>query len=479
MKILFIMNESTMHERLGLMYLSSSLKAKNHEVKLVLVSKIGMKGLFDLMRAYSPRVVGYSAMTGEHVKLSEINKALKKEFKFLSIFGGPHPTFFQEFIQEDGVDGICLGEGDLSFVEFCNRVENNGNYWNTPNFIVKYKGTIYRNALMPLVQDLDSLPFADRELVYEAEPELLTNGGKTFSANRGCPFMCTYCFNKRYNELYPKQVAIRNRSPENFVEEILSVKNRYPLNMVWIRDDTFTLKPYDWYVKFSKLYKEKINLPFICCVRANVVTEGTMSLLKDAGLSAVWMGIECANERIANDILKRGLSNAEIEKAAEIIKRHGIKLITQNMNGMPVTNSYAADLETLDLNIKIRPIFAWSSILYPYPNTEIAEYARKQGFMSDKESFLETNKISTIFLFPEKEKRKIENLHKLFGIIVQFPFLRRFCNFLCGLPLGRFYTALFYIWYGYSYKVRISPFRSFRKEIGRYLRLWLNFMKKS
>ena len=468
-----------MYERIGLMQLSSILKSQGHEIKLVIAEKIGFTGLSKLMHSYSPQIVGYSALTGEHIKLLEINKLLKKDFNFKAVFGGPHPTFFPEFINEESIDAICIGEGDISFPEFCRRIENNENYWETPNFVVNNNGNIFRNSLMPLVENLDSLPFPDRDLMYEADSDLLSEGKKLFFASRGCPYKCSYCFNNKYNEMYSgKGSIIRLHSPEYLIEEICKVKDKYSLNTIYIDDDIFPLKPISWVIKFSKLYKEKVNLPFSCNVRANLVTEESISLLRNAGLDSVWMGVECGNEEVANNILKRNIKNTKLISAANIIKKYGIKLVTQNLIGMPIRNSYKIDVETLDLNIKLKPTFAWSSILYPYPGTQVADYAKKNGFIGNIVPYLETNKRSTLFKFPKKEKRKIENLHHLFGIFVHYTFLRRFCNILCMLPLSGFYGRLFYFWYGFTLKTKIFPFQSFLSEIGKYFRLWLRFVRK-
>ena len=179
------------------------------------------------MHSYSPQIVGYSALTGEHIKLLEINKLLKKDFNFKAVFGGPHPTFFPEFINEESIDAICIGEGDISFPEFCRRIENNENYWETPNFVVNNNGNIFRNSLMPLVENLDSLPFPDRDLMYEADSDLLSEGKKLFFASRGCPYKCSYCFNNKYNEMYSgKGSIIRLHSPEYLIEEICKVKDK-------------------------------------------------------------------------------------------------------------------------------------------------------------------------------------------------------------------------------------------------------------
>ena len=480
MNILFIMKESIMNERIGLMYLSSNLKLLGHEVKLVLADRLGSKGLLKLFHDYSPSLVGYSAMTGEHLKLLEINIFLKENFKFISIFGGPHVTFFPNFIYEESVDAICIGEGDIALMEFCRKVENDESYWETPNFISKNNGNIFRNPLLPLVNNLDDLAFPDRDLMYEADQDLLREEKKDFFSSRGCPYHCSYCFNEKYNELYSgKGDIIRFRSPENLVEEICRVKYKYPISVAYIHDDIFLLKPKDWFASFSQLYRKRVDLPFSCNVRANLVNEEIISILKDAGLDSVWMGVECGNEIVANDILGRNLKNSQILRAVKIIQKYGIKIITQNLIGIPIRDSYKADIETLDLNIEINPTFAWSSILYPYPGTKVTYYAKKNGFVDKILPFLETNKRSTIFKYPKKEKRKIENLHKLFGIIVRFPFLRKYCHFLCALPISGFYTYLFYLWYGYNIKIKIYPFRSYMGEVGRYFRLWLRFVRKS
>ena len=57
--------------------------------------------------------------------------------------------------------------------------------------------------------------------------------------------------------------------------------------------------------------------------------------------------------------------------------------MTQNLIGLPVPNPTKIDYDTLDLNIKLKPYFAWSSILYPYPGTEIGSLATKIGFFDN------------------------------------------------------------------------------------------------
>ena len=122
MRVLFLLKEPVMHERMGVAYLGAALRRDGHEVRLAFAQRLGLRGLTHLLNDYAPTIVGYSAMTGEHLALLEVNKALKRKHRFLAVFGGPHPTFFPDMIAEDGVDAVCVGEGDVAFPEFCRRV---------------------------------------------------------------------------------------------------------------------------------------------------------------------------------------------------------------------------------------------------------------------------------------------------------------------------------------------------------------------
>ena len=69
-----------------------------------------------------------------------------------------------------------------------------------------------RPQLPPLVEELDSLPFPDRDLFACAEAVRQT-GEIEVVVGRGCPQGCTYCINGRLRELYDGGEAwVRRRS---------------------------------------------------------------------------------------------------------------------------------------------------------------------------------------------------------------------------------------------------------------------------
>jgi pyruvate-formate lyase-activating enzyme len=77
------------------------------------------------------------------------------------------------------------------------------------------------NECIESIEELNDLPFPDRQVLYDADPNLAAIGAKSFVSARGCPYKCSYCFNKQYNDNYKGLVKIlRVRSPELVIIEI-------------------------------------------------------------------------------------------------------------------------------------------------------------------------------------------------------------------------------------------------------------------
>ena len=67
MKVQFLLKNTGMFERLGIMTLSSVLKEKGHEVKLILTEELTEEEIVRNVKNYKPQVLAYSIMTGEHI----------------------------------------------------------------------------------------------------------------------------------------------------------------------------------------------------------------------------------------------------------------------------------------------------------------------------------------------------------------------------------------------------------------------------
>ena len=257
MRIQFLLKNTGMYERLGIMTMSSVLKQNGHETQLLLTEELDEEGIVEKVKNYKPHILAYSIMTGEHIYHIDLNEMVRSHYNdALSVFGGPHPTYSPEMINMNYVDAICRGEGEIYFLQLVKKLEQGKDFYDTQNFWFKKKdGSIVKNDMGSLVDNLDNVPFPDRKLMYDADSALRARGSKLFMSNRGCPFKCTYCFNHAYNKLTKGSgEMMRYRSVSSILAEIKEVKENYFLDRVNIDDDIFLLKPKGWLEEFAERY---------------------------------------------------------------------------------------------------------------------------------------------------------------------------------------------------------------------------------
>ncbi len=455
MRVLFVTHQID-YEPHGIMHLSSALKVAGHEVALAVDA---LEDPARVAKEFQPGIIGYSLITGSHRYYYQLNRRLKEKVDFFSAFGGPHPTFFPEMIEEEGVDGLCIGEGEEALVDLANSLEAGRFDLAIPNWWFKVDGKIIRNPVRPLVDHLDRLGLPDRDLVYLKDPIYRHSKIKHFISGRGCPYNCTYCFNHAFSKIYKgKGKRFRQRSVDNVIEELRQVKEGYPLEFVIFVDDTFVLSK-EWLEEFAEEYPKKIGLPFFCNTRANLVTEKQVRLLKKAGAFSVGMGIEAGNDRIRNELLKRNMSRDQILHACRLLHEGGLNFTTTNMLALPTSN-LEDDFETLQLNIQCRPVYAHAFLFQPYPKTELGEFTREEGWMAgslDDMSNIMWDK--SVLQFPKEEKQQMENLQRFFAIAVEWPRLLPLIRFLIKLPRNRLFWLVHKLWKGYALGTRVHPAR--------------------
>ena len=476
MHLLFVIREID-NEPHGILLIAALLKEHGHRVSLVVSTEEEPVSAAVRLR---PDVVGYSVYTGTQRYYLDVNRRIRARLPVLSIFGGPHPTFFPEMIEEEGVDGICLGEGEQATLDLLDALQEGRPYEGIRNWWFRLAGgRVVRNPLRPLLTstELDALPFADRQLLYDAHPPSRDNRIRPFITGRGCPYNCSFCFNEAYSRLYGgdgHKPGLRRRSLDNVLAEIKAVGARHPLAFITFMDDTFILNP-QWLRQFEERYPREVGLPFWCQVRANLVTEQVAALLKSSGCISVSYGIEAGNDRLRNQVLKRNMTREEIANAADVLRARGLAFSTNNMLGLP-GGGLAEDLETLALNVQCRPAYANVFLYQPYPKTELGELCRSDGLMEGSFDDLSGSvTLGTPIRFQKRgEARQIENLQKLFAVTVEFPWLLPLTRRLIGLPPNPAFWLAYKAWKGYAMKRRMFPFRLALRE---YLTAALRYMR--
>lgn len=373
---------------LGIGYLSAYLKREGHRTSLIhLVHPVGREELLERVRRESPDVLAFSSTTHMFPHVSRWVSWIKEEMDIFTICGGAHPTLDPEgALREAPLDAVCLGEGEEALAELCAALEEGRDPSNVASLWFRKEGKVKRNPVRPLVENLDTLPFPDREIFDPACfcPQQHERG--TLMASRGCPYNCTYCSNHAQRSIYPNRSKyVRFRSVDNVMREIhqiIEADTEGRLRYIRFDDDILTLHP-DWFRELASRYRREVNLPFICNSRVNVLDEETVKAFAEAGCSVICMGIESGNEELRRKVLGRHMSNREIIRAFRLCRDYGIKTVSTNMTCLP-DEDIGALLDTVKVNAMARPHCLQVSTYHPYPNTRLHAYCREKGYLTGR-----------------------------------------------------------------------------------------------
>jgi radical SAM superfamily enzyme YgiQ (UPF0313 family) len=200
---------------------------------------------------------------------------------------------------------------------------------------------------------------------------------------RGCPFNCTFCGEYPLTEYIYGRRYFRKRSIRNLMEELIWAKSTFPfIGEICFCDDTFASRSISDLQEFTKLYKEKIQLPFYILVSPVNVTKKIFDLLVDAGLTNVGMGIQSGSKRIIELYDRQHVGNVDQSlKAANIINSYKDRLFPYY--DFILENPYETNedfLDTVRLLVKLpRPHGTRVYALSFFPGTELHRKASADG----------------------------------------------------------------------------------------------------
>jgi radical SAM superfamily enzyme YgiQ (UPF0313 family) len=267
-----------------------------------------------------------------------ITEYLQEELGLPVLWGGMHPTLRPE--ESVGIADISLsGEGELALTDLADRLRDKSpdllgtqNVWFRTD--QKDPDSIVRNNLRPLIKDLDSIEFRD---YTSHDAKYFIFGGRYIKGDpmhgdpvfqmmgsRGCIYKCSYCYNSTYKkDIYPGQKWFRVRSPASMVAEIRAAREHWDFKRIRFDDEVFNFQQ-SWLEDFCEIYPREVGLPFEVFIEPKLVDEGRMTMLRDAGLSGVYMGIQ-SSERVTGHLYDRRVKNQSIVDIANLYHRLGIK----------------------------------------------------------------------------------------------------------------------------------------------------------
>lgn len=323
-------------------------------------------------------------------------------------------------ISEKSIDAICVGEVEHALLELVTKMENGEDITKIENIWIKKSGNISKNPVRPLIQDLDSLPYPDRDLINR---RYISNSTANFITSRGCPYHCSYCINEYLQELYRgKGRFLRYRGIDNVIDEIKLVVKKYGIRDILFSDETFTSNK-KRVIEFCKIYKKEIDLPFLCQTRADTVTRDVFVALKQANCRGVAIGVETGNDFLRNNVLNRKLSREDILNAFKLAREVGQRTTSFNMVGVPYETEKTI-WETINLNKEVQTDYSECSIFIPFKGTKLRELCEEKRWIKQElsEAFIDYKTCTTTLQeLPSISSKKIIAYHRLFESYIKFP----------------------------------------------------------
>ena len=286
-----------------------------------------------------------------------------------------------------GLDSICRHEGEHTFVKLVDALRDNSHWENIQGLSYRKNGLIYTNASRPLEADLDVLPFPVR---LPEKFDILGRKVATILAGRGCNYNCSFCSIRQFYSDAPGRLK-RIRKPEAVAEEMELLYNKTNTTIFLFQDDDFPIAGrfgHRWSREFCRLLAESGlsgNILWKISCRPDEVDSSLFSVMKDHGLSLVYLGIESGNEtglRVLNKRLtpEKSLHAIEVLRNLDIMYEYGFMLFDPSSS----FESVRTNLHFLErITAKGTAPVGFCKML-PYAGTPIQEQLEKENRLAGK-----------------------------------------------------------------------------------------------
>ena len=275
------------------------------------------------------------------------------------VVGGVVATLYsEELLQYKEIDYIILNEGEITFVELANALQNHEDLSSIAGLIINMEKPI-RTGQREFIKDLNDIPIIDRTLFEYGKYKQWS-----IITSRGCPFRCKFCTVPAF-----WRNSYRQRSPKNVFDEIRQLVEQYNVSKIFILDDSFTANKRNTMSLLSMIRNWESKFEWACLTRADLIDEELAAAMADTGCSTISIGVESANQDTL-DALNKHLNLETIEKAIAIIKKVKIRVRCSYIFGFPEEK-----VQHLENNIrfiqKTQPDEVQIYPLFPYYGTEL------------------------------------------------------------------------------------------------------------
>lgn len=316
--------------------------------------------------------IGVSVLSDGRRAAREMLRAIRASLPQATIIvGGPHATFMPSDFYEDPdtrsgplADYVVRNEGESVIVPILNRqLDSEADLQSSARQLgVLLQGSDYSDPRYRIIDGgqfgvatagwgahvLDALPvpayflFEDETGALPYEPDRryeLTAPAANINSSRGCPHHCTFCAIPRLAPGY------RTLSPRRMMAITRFLVHYYGLSSLFFREDNFmysggSISGDRWPDIRSfceQMVDEKLNVRWAIEARADNLLECSgdhsrdrLDIMKSAGLSGVYVGVESGSDVILKRLVKGSTVN-QMSAALTACKDKGVAVVATSL----------------------------------------------------------------------------------------------------------------------------------------------------
>ena len=364
---------------LSVLALIPALKKKGYAVVLI-DERIHRHALSRLERSLDKAVcVGISSMTGYQIQggIAAV-EVVRRASDVPVVWGGWHVSLLpEESARSPYVDFVVRGQGEVTFPELVQAIEDKGDLHQIPGITFKENGKVVSTADRPIIslEDLDPMPYECID-INKFHPHF------SYLSSIGCPMSCGFCadavvYKGRWKAMNPYRLA----------DEVTTLSKRLSrkIKSIYFIDNNFFVNQERVVTFCQEILKRNTRIVWEALGHPRQLARFDnefYALIRKAGCYRILTGTESGSQEILDYINKKATLEDTITFAKRC-KQHQIIPVISLMCGFPgkplddlrETVLYVNEVKRVNNKVKTKMFF-----FTPYPGSRLYQDAIKSGF---------------------------------------------------------------------------------------------------
>jgi len=308
---------------------------------------------FDALESFD--IVGLTGMTVQRDRMREILIELAERDVF-TVVGGPWISVAEEWF-EGLVDVIFVGEAEETWPRFLEE-------WKRGEHAERYEQADKTDMTKVPPPRYDLVPFRDYAM-------------GCVQTSRGCPYQCEFC---DIIVIFGRKPRVKR--PAQVVEEI-DTQHRLGAHVIFLVDDNFigNKKAAKEILRAIIVWQRKHGYPMTFFTEASLdlaEDEELMRLMTEAGLVAVFVGIESPDEDALRETRKFQNVRGSLVERVHRIQGHGLEVYAGMIVGFDSDDESVFERQ-FDFLKQARVVAAMTGMLSAIPKTPLYDRLEAEG----------------------------------------------------------------------------------------------------